>query len=163
YDLFLTGDIRPWTYADLNMPDGSRIHFVRTSPHSAGDTDASTAVYQTTANTAFYGAQIVWNGNGWTMTQKDGSVWTFREGFAATLPTQGAVLSMADRYGNTVTMTRDQATGNLLKVMSPNGRWISFTYDTSNRVTQATDNSGRSYTYTYDSGGRLASVTDPMM
>jgi RHS repeat-associated protein len=69
---------------------------------------------------------------------------------------------MRDRYGNTVTFSRDPATGNLLKITSPNNRSISFAYDSSSRITTATDNSGRQYTYTYDSGGRLATVTDPM-
>jgi YD repeat-containing protein len=46
-------------------------------------------------------------------------------------------------------------------VTSPSGRWIAFTYDTSNRVTQAADNVGRTVTYTYDSNGNLSTVTDP--
>src|SRR5204862_7831586 len=50
--------------------------------------------------------------------------------------------------------------GNPAQVVSPNGRTISFTYDTSNRVTQAQDNIGRIVRYTYDSRGRLATVTD---
>src|SRR5262249_9598814 len=54
--------------------------------------------------------------------------------------------------------------GNLLRVTSPNGRWIAFTYDSAfpvNHVTQATDNIGRTVSYTYDSHGNLLTVTDP--
>src|SRR4029434_10710516 len=38
---------------------------------------------------------------------------------------------------------------------------IAFTYDTSNRITQAKDNMGRAVGYTYDGSGNLATVTDP--
>src|SRR5207248_3329502 len=41
------------------------------------------------------------------------------------------------------------------------GRWIAFTYDASNRITQAADNIGRTVTYVYDGSGRLSTVTDP--
>jgi YD repeat-containing protein len=44
-------------------------------------------------------------------------------------------------------------------VDSPHGRWIAFTYDTSDRITQAQD-LGSTVQYTYDGSGRLASVTD---
>jgi YD repeat-containing protein len=37
----------------------------------------------------------------------------------------------------------------------------SFSYDASNRITQATDNIGRTVGYTYDATGRLWKVTDP--
>jgi YD repeat-containing protein len=53
--------------------------------------------------------------------------------------------------------------GNLLRITSPNGRWIAFTYDTNspNRITDATDNIGRTVHYTYDGNGHLSTVTDP--
>lgn len=41
------------------------------------------------------------------------------------------------------------------------GRFIDFTYDANNRVTQAKDNLGRTVGYTYDASGRLWKVTDP--
>lgn len=49
---------------------------------------------------------------------------------------------------------------NILKVISPHKRWISFTYDGSDRVTQATDNLNRTVGYQYDASGRLWKVTD---
>lgn len=67
---------------------------------------------------------------------------------------------MIDRYGNELKFVRD-INGNLLKVISPNGRYIQFVYDGANRVIQATDNLGRTVSYTYDDSGRLATVTDP--
>jgi RHS repeat-associated protein len=46
-------------------------------------------------------------------------------------------------------------------VRSHHGRWIEFTYDGSNRITQAKDNGGRTVGYTYDTDGRVWKVTDP--
>ena len=43
---------------------------------------------------------------------------------------------------------------------SPNGRYIAFTYDGTNRITQAKDNIGRTVGYEYDGAGRLWKVTD---
>ena len=51
--------------------------------------------------------------------------------------------------------------GNLKRIDSPHGRWIEFSYDGSNRVTQARDNIGRTVGYQYDASGRLWKVTDP--
>ena len=139
--------------ADLILPDGGRVHYVRTSP-GTGWTDA---VFKSTATpTPFYGSQITWNGDGWDLTLKDGSVYVFGE--------NAPLQAIRDRYGNTVTITRSSGgqTGNITRITSPNGRWISFTYDASNRITQAQDHLGRIVSYTYDASGRLWKVTDPV-
>jgi YD repeat-containing protein len=156
YDVFITGDTSPYTYIDLITPDGGRIHFDRISSGSSwGD-----AVYQHTASpTDYYGSQITWNGNGWTLTTKDQTKYFFPESGPGGSPRQGAPTKVIDRNGNTVTLTRD-ANFNLTQVTSPNGRWIQLTYDSSNRVTQASDNLGRTVIYTYDAFGRLSTVTD---
>ena len=71
-------------------------------------------------------------------------------------------VAIRDRHGNRMTFARDQFnTGNLLKITSPNGRWIEFSYDTSDHMTKAKDNLGRTITYAYDAPGRLISATDP--
>ena len=57
--------------------------------------------------------------------------------------------AIRDRYGNHVTIAHTGGQSrNITQVTSPNGRWISFTYDTSNRITQAKDNIGRTVGYT---------------
>jgi len=115
------------------LPDGGRVRFDRIS---AG-TSWTNAVYQNTTNPGpFYGAKIAWNGNGWTLTEKNGTVLIFPESFAASSPQQAALITIRDRNGNTVTLSRDSSF-NLTRVTSPNGRYISFTYDTNNRITQA--------------------------
>lgn len=156
YDMFLVGDTFPYTYTDLILADGSRVHYNRTSP----GTGYQDAVYQHVLTpTDWYGSSIVWNGSGWTLTKKDGTVLSFRDGFNATRPQQAAVLSIQDRFGNQVTLARD-ADANLTQIRSPNGRWIQLTYDTSYRVRQLQDNTGRTVGYQYDASGRLWKVTD---
>lgn len=141
--------------ADLVLPDGDRIHYVRTSS-GTGFTDA---VFENTSSpTEFYKSTIVWNGQGWNLTRKDGTVYVFGE--------NAPLQSLRDRLGNTVTLTWSNTTsfgqgiGNITKVTSPNGRWIAFTYDGSNRITQAKDNIGRTVAYQYDGSGRVWKVTD---
>ncbi|PYR97132.1 MAG: hypothetical protein DMG12_24820, partial [Acidobacteria bacterium] len=65
YDIFLTGAIGNYTYQELVLADGGRVRFDRISPGTSwGD-----AVYQSISSPGeFYGAKIVWNGNGWTLT-----------------------------------------------------------------------------------------------
>jgi YD repeat-containing protein len=141
--------------ADLILPDGDRIHYARISS-GTGFTDA--VFENTTSPTEFYKSTIVWNGQGWNVTRKDGTVYVFGE--------NAPLQSFRDRFGNTVTLTWSSTTsfgqgiGNIVKVTSPNGRWISFTYDGSNRITQAKDNIGRTVGYQYDGSGRVWKVTD---
>jgi RHS repeat-associated protein len=157
YDLFLVGDISPYTYQELILPDGGRLRYNRTS---AG-TNWADAVYEhVSTQTRFYKSVISWNGNGWDLKLRDGTVYVFDEGFGASRPGQTGLLSIRDRNGNTTTITRDSA-GNATQITAPGGRWIALTYDSSNRVTQAQDTIGRIVTYQYDTTGRLIKVTDP--
>jgi RHS repeat-associated protein len=156
YDMFLLGDTYPYTYMDLVLGDGGRVHFDRVS----SGTSYTDAVYKhATSPTGFYGAQIVWNGGGWNLTLKNGTQYTFPDCYSTNTPQQCAPIRMTDRNRNTVTYQRD-SNSNLTQVTSPNGRWIKFTYDTSNRIQQATDNGGRSVYYNYDTLGRLSTVQD---
>jgi RHS repeat-associated protein len=144
-----------YTEADLILPDGKRIHYVRTS----GGTGYADAVFEHTSSpTAFHSSKIVWNGNGWDLTLKDGTVYVFGD----SAPLQ----RIRDRFGNTVTLTWSttnqfgSGTGKILKVTSPNGRYLEFTYDPSNRITQVKDVLGRTVGYQYDASGRVWKVTD---
>jgi len=157
YDIFTIGDMNPYTYQDLILPDGGRIHFVRTS---AG-TSWTDAVYTHTATpSAYYGATIRWLNNGWQLKMRDGRTMFFAECAGCTSARPAALRQFSDRLGNQLTLTRDSY-GNLTQISGPDGRYISLTYDSANRATQAQDNIGRIVTYQYDSGGRLAHVTNP--
>jgi ABC-type nitrate/sulfonate/bicarbonate transport system substrate-binding protein len=71
YDMFLVGDTFPYTYIDLTLEDGGRVHYNRVSP----GTSYSDAVYQHVSTpTDWYQSSIAWNGIGWTLTKKDGTV-----------------------------------------------------------------------------------------
>ena len=120
YDMFLVGDTFPYTYMDLVLPDGGSIHYTRISP----GTSFTDAVYETTVSpTRFYKSRIAWDGAHFFLTLKDGTVYTFREAFGGTRPMQGGLLSIRDRAGNTLTMTRD-LDGNLTRITTPGGRWV---------------------------------------
>ncbi|MCP1456107.1 RHS repeat-associated core domain-containing protein [Pseudomonas kilonensis] len=159
YDIFMVGDTSPWTYQDLILSNGERIHFNRiSSGTSYGD-----AVYQHNGSPLdrFQGATISWvNGTWpWLLKLKDGSKMWFPDAENNTRLQNAAMTQVMDRFGNTITLTRDSR-NNLQRATSPNGHWISFTYDSSDRITQANDNMGRTVSYTYDSNGNLWTVTD---
>jgi RHS repeat-associated protein len=149
YDIFL------WTPNNdtdiyLILPDGGRIHFPSSNGYECTDSP-----------TSFYGATLTFVNSTslWTLKKKDGTVLTFPESIGDTRPQQAAIIGYQDRYGNTLTFTRD-SNSNLTRVTSPNGRYLQFTLDSSGRITQATDNIGRTVSYAYDSSGRLSTVTD---
>lgn len=157
YEMFLVGDTFPYTYQELIMPDGGRVRFNRISP----GTSYSDAVYESLAPNEFYKALLSWNGNGWNLKLKNGSMLVFPEAFGVSRPSQSAVTRIQDVNGNTVTLTRG-VNGRLTKITLPSGRFVELTYDTNDRVTQAKDNIGRTVNYTYDTSGRLWKVMNPV-
>ena len=136
--------------ANLIMPSGQRIHYVRTTPGSG----YSDGIYKSTSTPGpFFGSTLKYSpaGNGayWDLHLTNGMTFVFGV---------GRLLEIRDSHGNSVVITRSGE--NMTKVTSPHGRWIKFTYDGSNRITEAVDNGGRKVKYTYTSG-RLTKVTDP--
>jgi RHS repeat-associated protein len=163
YAIFLhMMDVGAFSEADLIQPDGGRIHLVKTAESGANWWQA---IFEHTATpTGFYKSRLsFWGGilanGGWQVARQDGTSYIF--GHAAPLS------AIRDRAGNEIrltwstTNTFGSGTGNITRITSPNGRWIAFTYDPSNRITQAQDNIGRTVGYTYDGSGNLATVTDP--
>ncbi|WP_236905562.1 RHS repeat-associated core domain-containing protein [Collimonas arenae] len=159
YDLFLIGDTSPWTYQELVLPDGGRVHYVRISP----GTTYTDAVYQhTTTPTKYFGSTITWRGGDcyWELKMKDGSKICFPESMASSNARAAAAVSISDRAGNTLAFSRD-GLGNLTKIISPSSRYVQISYDAKNRITSATDNIGRTVSYEYDATGHLVKATDP--
>ena len=150
YDMFLWS-AHQYTEVDLILPDGGRVHLVRTS----SGTGYSDAVFDAPVrNDAWSRAHMAWDTDlfGWRLQRLDGM--TFE--FVAYKPVQ----LIRDRFGNEVRLTRD--TDKLLtRADSSDGRWMTFVHDTSKRITSVTDNTGRRVSYTYDTAGRLSTVVDP--
>ena len=147
-------DMRLWSSnnykeADLILPDGGRVHYVRISEGTGyGD-----AVYRSTSSPSrFFGSVITWDGSipGWNMRLTNGYTYVFGE-FAG-------LQAIRDPFGNTLTLTRPSGqSGNITRITSPHGRWAKLSYDSSSRITEITDNGGRHLKYTYTSG-RLTKV-----
>ena len=149
YDLYLWS-ANQYQEVDVLMPDGGKVHYVRTSP----GTSYIDAVFAATATPSeFYKSTIVWNGNGWNLTLTDGTVYIFGE--------NAPLQVMQDRFGNRVTLVRNGVNGAISQLTSANGKYIQFTRDASGRIIQAKDNAGRTVGYAYDASGRLSTVTDP--
>ncbi|MFE9776386.1 RHS repeat-associated core domain-containing protein [Streptomyces sp. NPDC005931] len=149
YNAFLHSE-EQYKEVDLYLPGGEKVHYVRTS---AG-TGFRDAVFQpASVSSRFRGTAIKWK-SGWELSFPDGTVWEF--------PQYSPLNEIRDRYGNTLTLTRaNRIRGPITRLATSGGRWISFTYDAQDRITQARDNAGRTVSYTYDSAGRLETVTDP--
>jgi len=89
------------------------------------------------------------------------TMWT-PDGGSERFSSAGLLLSMADRNGNTLTMT--YSTGSpplLLQVADATGKALSFAYDAHNQITTVTDPTGRTVTYGYTSTV-LFTATDPL-
>jgi RHS repeat-associated protein len=174
YDIFPVGEDVNYSYMDLVLPDGGRIHYVRISP---GNSWSNAVFLHTATPTKFYGSTISWDttitnpnpAGGWRLRFKDGTSWGFPESANATTGTRASMEFIQDRYGNTLNINRNfsNGTGDITQITSPNGRWLQFTYDSCNRIQQITDNMGRTTNYAYDSTsctgntiGRLHTVTD---
>jgi RHS repeat-associated protein len=156
-------DVSAFAAADLILPDGGRLPYLKTA--ESGPNWWQTIFEHTAAPTGFYKSRLAfWGGilanGGWQITRKDGTVYVF--GHAAPLQ------AIRDRNGNEIRLTWSttnsfgSGTGNIVRVTSPHGRWIEFSYYTgTSRVYQAKDTIGRTVTYAYDGNGRLSTVTDP--
>ncbi len=167
YDMFMVGDVNPYTYQELVMPDGARVRFDRIS---SGTSYLGAVYVHTSSMSPFYGALLTFDqpSDTWKITLKDGTVYTFPDSFQSTNPYCQALSQITDRYGNTLNMARAPKTGaatdcELMGISSStaaDGRFINFSHDGQGRITQAQDNMGRTVSYTYDSAGRLSTVTD---
>jgi RHS repeat-associated protein len=154
YEFFLSGDFDPWTFMDLVLPDGERVHYVNISADQSSF-QFVVAISTLAPDSSWYGSSITWNQaippiGGWNLRLKDGTIYQFPDSFGDnTSAALAAVVAVIDRNGNALTISRDNV-GNKTLITSPNGRWIRFQHDSANRVTQINDNLGRTVTYNYD-------------
>src|ERR1035438_1601701 len=97
YDICPTGTRFPYTYMDLNLEDGRQIHFRRISK---GTGFADAVFRHENTSSEFYGAQIAWNGDGWTLDFRDGRRFLFPEAYQAKNYAQGAPTEMRNADGH---------------------------------------------------------------
>ncbi len=155
YDICPAGTRRPYTYMDLNLEDGRPIHFRRISR----GTDYADVVFRHEQTASeFFGAQIAWNGNGWTLNLGNGRKVLFPEAYYAKNFAQDAPAEMQDAAGNRVRLLRD-AQRKLQQLISPAGHAIRFKYDDVNRIVEAADDAGNVRNYAYDTSGHLQAVS----
>jgi RHS repeat-associated protein len=160
YDIFIDSDYISFGFVDLVLPDGSRIHYDCNQPPSNGCPGGTYS--HTTSPTDFYGSTLQSPGQGssnWRITMKNGTVLAMFG--PSELPIR--LVSITDRYGNTVTINRDSTSGNgarVTSIVSPHGRSITFSYDNYNHVSKAVNNGGQTVNYAYDGYGRLVAVAD---
>ncbi|WP_374565585.1 RHS repeat domain-containing protein, partial [Ideonella sp.] len=101
----------------------------------------------------FRGARIEAAMADWVLYFRDGRKWTFTNLY-------GKLIAMEDADGNRVSVLRANDNAPIDRVVSPNGRYISFSYNDNSFISRIEDNAGRSFQYGYD-GIRLQTVTDP--
>jgi RHS repeat-associated protein len=151
--------------AYLVEPDGGKVKLQRTSSgegfleavykavETSGPWEGAVMEYTTTGHTT--------TGHGWILRRRDGMKFIF--GDLALLE------AIEDPNGNRITLVRQNASdaggvgdlGPVVQIRAPHGRVINLSYDSYNRITQASDNAGQTVKYRYDSSGRLVEVTDP--
>jgi YD repeat-containing protein len=156
YDICPTGTRNPYTYMDLNLEGDRWVHLRRISK-GTGYADAVFRHEETSSE--FYGAQVAWNGNGWTLDFRDGRKFLFPEAYAATNRAQGAPTEMANADGHRIQLKRNKVR-NLEELLSSGGHTITFKYDSADRIAEADDDAGHIRKYSYDRGGHLDTVSD---
>ena len=141
---------------DINLEDDLQVHFPRISK----GTFYSDAVFRHSATSSeFYGAQVSWNGDGWTLDFRDGRRILFPEAYHAKTFAQGAPTEIRAADGRRIQLKRDKVR-NLETLGSPLGHTISFKYDAANRIVEAADDAGHTRRYYYDATGHLTTVSD---
>jgi RHS repeat-associated protein len=152
YDIDLwRPSIETYEGAAIILPNGQRLNYDCLNPD---DPFLANLRFEHTETAGpFYKSTFKWQGFSWWVTLLDGTVYEFGD--------NAPLQSIRDRLGNVIRLVRQSGQhGRILKLISPHNRWIAFTYDGSDRITQAKDNLGRTVGYEYDGSGRLWKVTD---
>lgn len=155
YDIHPFGDRFPYTYMKLVLPDGDQVAYHRISNGTSYVDDVQE--HTGTPPTAFDKSRIWWNRDHWDMKFVDGTMYRFPEAYYSKRPAQAALVGVRNASGDSLTLQREK-TGNLLRVTSPSGHWIQFSYEPPNRIFSAIDDTARMIAYSYDELGRLSRV-----
>lgn len=116
------------------MPDSSKFVFVKSS-----------------ANT--YVEEL----NGYTLTVLENGYAINIDGITYTYNSQGKIVSVSNKYGDTITVTRND---NSILLTDGANRVYTLALDSNGNITSATDPANNVISYVYDSDNNLISVTD---
>jgi YD repeat-containing protein len=155
FGTFLVGDAATFSYVDLILADGGRIHFRRTSD-GIGFTDA---IFEHTGTpTEYQDSYLFWEDGGWTIQLADGGAYTY-PACSPWLNKPCTVSSYRDSDGNEVRMRHDRRM-NLIRIEAQHGAAIDLAYDREDRIVLARSTYGQQVRYEYDGQGRLVRVTN---
>jgi len=133
-----SGQAKTWQGSDIGIPAG--FYFTVSANFTAGMASGTVVI-----------------------TEKSGIAYTFHC-LQALDSCTARLESIADRNGNTLTLTYD-GNNNLSKVTDPGQRAITFTYGSAanlHRITKITDWAGRAFQYQYDADGNLVEAINAL-
>ncbi|MBI3728890.1 MAG: RHS repeat protein [Burkholderiales bacterium] len=131
--------------ATISRRDGSVYAFTLSNGVWTGDADDNARLQQLT------------DANG----KLTGWVYNSPMNYIETYDAKGRLISEKSRAGVLQTLTYDDTTNLLVRVVDSFGRQLQFAYDLQARLKQLTTPDNKTYTYAYDTNGNLASVTYP--
>jgi YD repeat-containing protein len=156
YDVYPTGTRFPYTFMDLNLEDGWQVPF----PRISRGTWYEDAVYRHSDTASeFYGSQISWRGDTWSLKLADGDEYIFPEAYHAKNFEQCALVAVSHTTGGRVDLSRAPS-GHRIRATSSSGYALLFTYDDSGRIVEANNEVGETRKYAYDPTGHLLSISD---
>ncbi len=128
-------------------PDGGLFYFIKSGAIWNGEDSEVTQLEEISDG---QGLRI-----GWRYIEADQSVEEY--------DLDGKLLLIADRNGNTQTLTYNATSGLLEQVDTNTGDYLTFTHDIEDRIATINDNSSptKTWTYQYDANGNLELVTFP--
>ena len=156
YDWYLWSGRSDGSYVDLILEDGNRVHYIRKNP----GTGYQDAVYVNTSSpTGFLNSEMRWDAGKWKLSLLDGTVYKFLPCGNRTRQ-KCRLVDYQDSSGGWLRLTRD-ADSNLLSIVNPRNRGITFRNDSVGRVTQARIiGADQIIRYEYDAQGRLKHVAN---
>jgi YD repeat-containing protein len=155
-NIFPVGNRWPFTWIDLVLEDGGRLHYSRVN-WGAAYWDAEYRAQNTI--TDFFASSVRWKWPGWQLQRQDGRTYIFPDGDRAQHPEQASLTEISDRDGNTLHFNR-VGSGDLASVDANDRRWIYLQYDQQGRITAGEDSQGWTMSYQYSRDGYLEKVED---
>jgi YD repeat-containing protein len=154
-NIFPVGNTWPFTWMDLLLEDGSRIHYKRAN-WGVAYWDAVYRELDYNAN-EFAGSTVSWAFPGWEIKTSSGRKYIFPDGNSdghSTRAEEWGLIEIRDD-GGSLALSREPD-GNLLRARSPNGTELRFEYDEQDRIRRIEASNGEWASYEYDTNGYLS-------